>query len=87
MEYLDLNGVRLCAGEIALELNSLLSIRAVVGKPKAKQWRFFRTAVLHLLGNEGAEDFIDLSDVEAAQLKFEVEDRLSVNDRPHGAIR
>jgi len=57
-------------------MEALLAARAVAGKPKARQWRFFRDAVERLLSGGSPSEFDTLSRTHAAQLKFEVEDKL-----------
>jgi hypothetical protein len=48
----------------------------MAGKPKARQWRFFRDAVERLLSGDHFSEFDTVPRVQAAQLKFEVEDKL-----------
>jgi hypothetical protein len=76
MEYLSLLEVQSRSVAIADALETLIKTKAVANKPNAKQWRFLRDCV-HCLLSPGVEsEFHDLTPVQAAQLKFEVEDRL-----------
>ena len=76
MECLSPDQIRDRSERCVMEVESLLAAKALVGKPRARQWRFFRDAVEHpLLGNHSSE-FEGISRVQAAQLKFEVEDKL-----------
>lgn len=61
---------------IRSELAVLLASASLVGRPGAAQWRFFQAAVLALFGEPPPLDLRSLTPRRAAQLKFEVEDRL-----------
>lgn len=74
--YLPLEDVHLRSHQIRACAQKLLSTKALVGRPKSKQWRFFRHLVRRLLDNSYPSDFDNLPSVQAAQLKFEVEDSL-----------
>ncbi|MFB3906043.1 MAG: hypothetical protein ACE15E_21575 [Acidobacteriota bacterium] len=81
MEFLRLAEVRSRSGEIRKAFEDLLSRRCLVGRPKSKQWLFFRACLEQLLGEAGAfqeatGELRDLSATRAAQYKFEIEDRL-----------
>lgn len=79
------------ATEILAELERLLANRAVVGRPRARQWVFLRACVDALLGRPVAgrfDGFDALPSTNAAQYKFEVEDRLRRHAlRPGPAVR
>jgi hypothetical protein len=76
MEYLSSDRVRGRSGRCTAELERVLAAKALAGKPKARQGRFFRNAVARLLSGNDPSEFDALSRVQAAQLKFEVEDKL-----------
>jgi hypothetical protein len=76
MEYLSPDRVRGRSGRCTAELERVLAAKALAGKPKARQGRFFRDAVARLLSGNDPSEFDALSRVQAAQLKFEVEDKL-----------
>ena len=44
MEYLGLDQVRERVAVCRAELEALLAVKALAGKPKARQWRFLRDA-------------------------------------------
>jgi len=58
------------------QMLALLSVRAVTGRPKARQWSFFRDAVERLLSPGHRSEFDSLPATRAAQYKFEVEAKL-----------
>ena len=76
MEYLSPDRVRGRSGRCTAELERMLAAKALAGKPKARQGRFSRDAVARLLSGNNPSEFDALSRVQAAQLKFEVEDKL-----------
>ncbi len=76
MGYLSLQEVQSRSAEIAVALDALIKTKAVANKPNAKQWRFLRDCVHCVLSPGSESEFLELSPVRAAQLKFEVEDRL-----------
>jgi len=76
VEYLSPDGIRGRSGGCIAELETILAAKALAGKPRARQWRFFRDAVCRLASGNGASEFDSLSRVQSAQLKFEVEDKL-----------
>jgi len=76
MEYLSPDQIRTRSSACRAEMEALLAARAVAGKPKARQWWFCRDAVERLLSGGGSSEFDALSRTQAAQLKFEVEDKL-----------
>jgi hypothetical protein len=76
MEYLSLQEIRSRSEAITTALDALIRTKTVANKPNAKQWRFLRDCVRCLLTPGADSEFRGLSPVQAAQLKFEVEDRL-----------
>lgn len=76
MEYLTPSEVRGRAAECRAAIDALLGTKALVGKPRARQWRFFRDGMERLLDAETPSEFDGVPPVRAAQLKFEVEDKL-----------
>ncbi len=76
MEYLSPDQIRARSAGCRAEMETLLAARAVAGKPKARQWRFFRDALEALLSGGHSSEFDTIPRVQAAQLKFEVEDKL-----------
>lgn len=77
MEYLSLSEIQSRSEQVKQELETLLATKSLAGKPRSRQWRFLRDAVTRLLSPDALSEFDGLSPVEAAQLKFEVEDKLS----------
>jgi hypothetical protein len=77
MEYLLLNEIRDKSAEIKKALEALSATKAIVGKPNAKQWLFFRACVELLFSPETVTGFEKLQPIQAAQFKFEVEDKLN----------
>jgi hypothetical protein len=76
LEYLSPDDLRSCSAACRAQLEALLATKAVVGKPHARQWKFLKDAVEHLLTGNHSSEFAGVSPVQAAQLKFEVEDKL-----------
>lgn len=76
MEYLSPDRVSGRSEKCMAELETILAVKALAGKPKSRQWRFFRDAVGRFLSGNGSSEFDGISPVHAAQLKFEVEDKL-----------
>ncbi|MGD0873351.1 MAG: hypothetical protein ABSB88_27715, partial [Bryobacteraceae bacterium] len=76
MEYLALDQVRERVAACRAELEALLGVKALAGKPKARQWRFLRDAAECLWSGIARPEFEKLSNSGVAQLKFEAEDRL-----------
>ncbi len=76
MEFLSLNEIGLLTKEIRQAVESLLSTKALVGKPQARQWKFFSASVGRLLDPHTPSEFKNLPRAQAAQFKFEVEDKL-----------
>ncbi len=76
MEYLSLNEIRSQAEVCRAHAESLLTTKSLVGKPKSRQWRFFRDAIARLLSESYTSDLDGLPAAQAAQLKFEIEDKL-----------
>jgi len=56
--------------------NEIMAAKSLVSKPSAKQWRFFHAAEAHLFDPTRPSEFDALSTSHAAQLKYEVEDKL-----------
>lgn len=75
MEYLSPDRVRGRSGRCTAELERILAAKALAGEPKARQGRFFRDAVARLRSRNDPSEFDALYRVQAAQLKFEVEDK------------
>jgi len=76
MEFLAPATVRERAVECRTEFATLLGTKALVGKPRARQWRFLGAILERLLDGRAASEFDALTPVQAAQLKFAVEDKL-----------
>jgi hypothetical protein len=76
VNYISALEARQRESEIRAELASLLSNKALVGRPRARQWRFFTACVEMLLSGAANPEFQQMPAVQLAQLKFEVEDRL-----------
>ncbi len=76
MEYLSLAEIRSKSAAISTALEMLIKTKTVANKPNAKQWRFLRDCVRCLLTSDTDSEFRGLLPVQAAQLKFEAEDRL-----------
>lgn len=77
MLFLSPSEARQRDAEIRATLNDLLSTKALVTRPAASQWKFMAACVERLLSDDSCnEEYASLSAVRAAQLKFEVEDRL-----------
>lgn len=74
-----LNSVELTENALLVrdELASLLTNRAVVGRPASRQWRFFTACVNRALGDQSQTEFDTIDRIRAAQWKFEVENRLA----------
>jgi len=75
-EFLSLNDVRNQTDRIRAHLSALMSSKALVIRQGARQWRFLSACVERLISPRARTTFDSLSPVEAAQLKFEVEDKL-----------
>jgi hypothetical protein len=76
VEYLVPEQIRSMAALCRSQLAALLSVRAVTGRPGARQWRFFRDAVERILSPDLRSDFDSIPATQAAQYKFEVEAKL-----------
>jgi len=74
--YLSIQEIHFRQNQIQASAESLLNTKALVGKPRAKQWRFFRHIVHRLFDLKHSSSFDQITSVQAAQLKFEVEDSL-----------
>lgn len=87
MEYLSLPEIQARSKEIKESFESLIKARAIVGKSKSKQWRFFIANLQRLLSPKMGSEFEDLPPVQAAQFKFEVEYKLRrFYLRPGGSV-
>ena len=80
MEFLTFREIRENRDEVKAALMELLANKRVVGRPDARQWRFFRACAMRLFGEKtGEEDtFAGLARTTAAQYKFEVERKLKL---------
>ncbi len=76
MEYLNLNEIYAQQQSIQDALDQLLQTKSVAGKPQAKQWQYFQAIARRLLTPDASSPFDNLSPVQAAQFKFEIEDKL-----------
>ncbi len=78
MEFLKVREVRENRAAVLAAFEELMANRVVVGRPGARQWRFFRGCAERLLAIDGedARAFADIPRATAAQYKFEVERRL-----------
>jgi hypothetical protein len=76
VEYLALEEIKEQRENLCAFLAELMAIKLLVGKPNAAQWRFFRSCFEQLIGSAAESEFDSISKVRAAQLKFEVEDKL-----------
>lgn len=76
VEFLDQTELIKNAPIIRDELASLMTNRAVVGRPSSHQWRFFAACVSRALGDDSPPEFDTIDRIRAAQWKFEVENRL-----------
>ena len=75
-EFISLEDIRSQSDRIRAQLDMLLHNKALVSKPRADQWRFFKDSFEKIIASEISTAFDNLSAVKAAQLKFEVEDHL-----------
>ncbi len=76
MEYLAFAETIEKKKDITDELEILLSNKALVSKPNALQWNFFRDCIKVLLNPKFESVFSSLSKSQIAQLKYEAEDKL-----------
>ncbi len=77
MEYYDYQQIVENKTAIQSVFDSLMCTRALVCRPHARQWLFFKACAECLFDiKKKNEIFIELSKVTAAQYKFEVEDKL-----------
>lgn len=80
MEFLSAEQVRARATEVREALEGLLEVTAVVGHPQARQWQFLRACLDRVLGQDGDGAAWDrLTPGQAAQFKFEVQDKLKTH--------
>jgi len=78
VEYLAYREVMAKREAVQAAFEHLMATRTVVGRPGARQWRFFRACAERLFGIEGehVREFAAISRTTAAQYKFEVERKL-----------
>lgn len=76
MEYLTLEEIQEQREDLRAFLAELMANKLLVSKANAAQWRFFRSCFEQLIGSAAGSEFDSISKVRAAQLKFEVEDKL-----------
>jgi hypothetical protein len=76
MEYLSHNEIVARHNHIEDALELLLRSPSLVGKPNARQWAFLRASLQRIFEPSELSEFDHLSAVQAAQFKFEVEDKL-----------
>jgi hypothetical protein len=75
-EFLSLTEARGKRDAVRSHLSALMSSRALVVRQRARQWRFLSACVERLISPKTRSEFDRLSPTAAAQLKFEIEDRL-----------
>lgn len=78
MEYIHIELIREACTDIRQTFDKLMSTRILVAKPRARQWCFLRECADALLGDRELqeEEFAGITQVTAAQYKFEVDDKL-----------
>lgn len=76
MEFLSLAEVIEKGKEVRDALNALMANKALVGRPSAAQWKFLSACLEKTLSSGIQPEFDELTPPRAAQLKFEVEDKL-----------
>lgn len=76
VEYMELSEINAKADDVRKAFELLVISKALIGKPRARQWQFLAACLNHLLNPALATEFANLSAVQAAQLKFEIADRL-----------
>lgn len=76
MEYLEIREILSLREDIEGFFSMFLSSKALVGKPKAAQWRFLRCCFNRLFQPSGKTEFDAISKSRSAQLKFELENKL-----------
>lgn len=77
MEFLSVTQVQARADEVQEALTAALGVSAVAGHPHARQWQFLRACLEHVLGKDGDRAvWDDLSAKQAAQYKFEIQEKL-----------
>lgn len=80
VEFLSAEQVRARAEEVRQALAAVLDVPAVAGHPQARQWEFLRACLGRLLGREaGLDTWEGLSSDQAAQLKFEIQEKLKTH--------
>lgn len=76
MEFMSLSEIQPCADQIHAAIRNLLCTKMLVGKARAKQWQFLKALAERLLTPDFYSGFDTVHPVQAAQLKFEIEDKL-----------
>ncbi|TFH50485.1 MAG: hypothetical protein E4H01_02270 [Lysobacterales bacterium] len=76
MEFLAQKEIQERREDLRAFLAELMATKLLVGKRNAAQWRFFRACFERLIGSTADSEFDSISKIRAAQLKFEVEDKL-----------
>lgn len=76
MEYLQLEEIGNNSERIRAALNDLMGTKAFIFKRGARQWQFLRDSLERLLSTGSISEFDSVSTVQAAQYKFEIEDRM-----------
>lgn len=76
MEFLTHAEMMQRSNDLRVGLLTLLSDKALVGKPSARQWRFLTACLERMLEPEKGMPFRPVDKNQAAQWKFEVEDKL-----------
>lgn len=76
MEFLTLAEVLENGKEIREALDSLLATKALVGRPSSSQWKFLSACFEKTISPVFETEFDEIPSPRAAQLKFEVEDKL-----------
>ncbi|MCX6565069.1 MAG: hypothetical protein NTW38_01365 [Candidatus Aminicenantes bacterium] len=77
MEYLSLKEIHKFNDDLQTFFAELLTTNTLVNRPNAAQWRFFRSCFARLQGSSPTDpEFDSISKARAAQLKFEIENKL-----------
>ena len=76
MEFMTVEQIRAASPAIGEALRGLLESRSLAHKSNAGQWRFLSASLQCILGAPHPSEFDDLAPPHAAQLKFEVSDKL-----------
>jgi hypothetical protein len=76
MEYLCLEEIQTRSDEIGAAFDKLLTTRTLTARQGARQWLFLRACLNRLVSEGAPSEFDTISPVQAAQFKFEIEDKL-----------